>query len=322
MKMTTQVQAIMQLSSRRKSYGGPLKRTINRRTVDLFAGVGGLSLGFQQAGFDVVGAFEYWDKAISVYRANFDHHVHQVDLSEVSNATQIVEKYKPEVVIGGPPCQDFSSAGKRNERANARLTQAFAHIATAVNPLVIVMENVPRARLSQSYSEARATLKENGYGITETVLDASYCGVPQRRKRFFCVAFRGREDGLLDDYFESEPDVSPMSVADYMGHELDTEYYYRHPRNYSRRAIYSIHEPSATVRGVNRPIPPSYNGHHLDAANRELARPLSTYERSRIQTFPPDWQWIGTKTDVEQMIGNAVPVQLARFIAESVSLVF
>ena len=322
MEMITDNQAVMRMSSKREFRRDQRERTVNLRTVDLFAGVGGLSLGFQRAGFDVVGAFEYWDKAISVYRANFDHHVHQVDLSEVSNSIQMVVEYEPEVVIGGPPCQDFSSAGKRNERANARLTQAFAQIATAVDPLVIVMENVPRARLSQSYSEARATLKENGYGITETVLDASYCGVPQRRKRFFCVAFRDREDGLLADYFEREPDTSPLSVADYMGHELDTEYYYRHPRNYSRRAIYSIHEPSATVRGVNRPIPPSYNGHHLDAANRELARPLSTYERSRIQTFPPDWQWIGTKTDVEQMIGNAVPIQLARFVAESISLVF
>lgn len=291
------------------------------RTVDLFSGVGGLSLGFERAGYDLVSAYDNWPKALAVYQANFDHEVHELDISRVESTIKHVETYTPDVVIGGPPCQDFSSAGKRRERENANLTKCFAEVATAVEPSVIVMENVPRARLSDSYAEARSILEDRGYGITETVLDASYCGVPQRRKRFFCVALFGRQHDLLADYFADEPSLTPMSVADYFGDAIDTEFYYRHPRNYSRRAIYSIHEPSATIRGVNRPIPPNYTGHHLDAASREAARPLTTQERSRIQTFPPDWCWLGTKTDVEQMIGNAVPVELARFVAESVKLV-
>ena len=291
------------------------------RTVDLFAGVGGLSLGFARAGYEIVSAYDNWPKALAVYQANFDHDIHEIDLSSVEGAIEHIDAYAPDVVIGGPPCQDFSSAGKRRERSNANLTKCFAEIATSVEPSVILMENVPRARLSESYAEARSILEDRGYGITETVLDASYCGVPQSRKRFFCVALFGREDDLLADYFATEPSLTPMSVADYFGDAIDTEFYYRHPRNYSRRAIYSIHEPSATIRGVNRPIPPNYAGHHLDAARRYEARPLTTQERSRIQTFPPDWLWIGTKTDVEQMIGNAVPVELARFVAESIKLV-
>ena len=291
------------------------------RTVDLFCGVGGLSLGFARAGLEVVSAYDNWDKALTVYRANFDHDVHELDLSDVQAAIEHVVSDSPDVVIGGPPCQDFSSAGKRRERANANLTKCFARIATAAAPEVIVMENVPRARLSASYAEAKSILENQGYGITETVLDASYCGVPQRRKRFFCIALRDHEDDILSDYFAVGPSLTPLSVADYFGDTIDTEFYYRHPRNYSRRAIYSIHEPSATIRGVNRPIPPNYPGHRLDAANREMARPLTTQERSRIQTFPPDWNWLGSKTDVEQMIGNAVPVELARFVAESVKLV-
>ena len=288
------------------------------RTVDLFAGVGGLSLGFAQAGFDIVAAYDNWARALDVYGINFDHVAHRVDLSETVGAIEAVADYRPDVVIGGPPCQDFSSAGKRQERGNASLTEAFAEIALALDPRVIVMENVARARSSQAYRRSRTRIVERGYGITECVLDASLCGVPQRRKRFFVVAARGKPDGLMSHYFQSSIGSQPMSVGEYMGEEIDTDFYYRHPRNYSRRAVYSLDEPSATIRGVNRPIPPNYPGHPLDAAPVSKARPLTTKERSRIQTFPPDWIWTGTKTNVEQMIGNAVPVALAKFVAEGV----
>ncbi len=279
-----------------------------------------MSLGFQQAGFDLVAAYDNWIRATEVYNANFRHPIHEFDLSNIADAVDHVAEYSPEVVIGGPPCQDFSSAGKRKEQENASLTESFAVIATAADPHIIVMENVPRGRLSRAYRRARETMKGRGYGITETVLDASLCGVPQKRKRFFVIAIRDEPDGLLGDYFAEEPACSPLTVAQYLRDEIDIEYYYRHPRNYSRRAIYSINEPAATIRGVNRPIPPSYPGHHLDAAPKTLARPLTTYERSRIQTFPQDWRWKGTKTDIEQMVGNAVPVALARFVAEGVKL--
>ena len=290
----------------------------NRRTVDLFSGVGGLSLGFAQAGFDLVAAFDNWDRAVDVYSMNFQHAVCKLDLSETGRAIEAVATYEPEVVIGGPPCQDFSSAGKRLERGNASLTEAFAEIAVAVRPMLIVMENVPRARASRAYSNARELLVRHGYGVTECTLDASLCGVPQRRKRFFAVAVKGKPDGHLDQYFTSSVASGELTVGEYLGEEIDTRFYYRHPRNYSRRAVYSLEEPSATIRGVNRPIPPNYPGHPLDAAPVSMARPLTTKERSRIQTFPADWIWAGTKTNVEQMIGNAVPAALAKFVAEGV----
>ena len=288
------------------------------RTVDLFAGVGGLSLGFVQEGFEVICAYDNWPKAVEVNSVNFDHPVKCFDLSDVDAATRDVSRLSPDVVVGGPPCQDFSSAGKRKEEGNASLTEAFAEIAVRSAPRVIVMENVARAQQSRAYAAARRTLIANGYGISERVLDASLCGVPQKRKRFFAVGVLGGPDGLLDGYFMSETSSKPLSVAEYMGDQVDTRFYYRHPRNYSRRAIYSLDEPSATIRGVNRPIPPNYPGHPLDAAPKSDARPLTTWERSRIQTFPPDWIWSGTKTEQEQMIGNAVPVALARFVARGV----
>lgn len=177
------------------------------------------------------------------------------------------------------------------------------------------MENVARTVHSASYAKARRMFERSGYGLTEIILDASQCGVPQKRKRFFCIGAQDMKDSVFEESLVSMLSSQELTVAEYMKDEIDTRFYYRHPRNYSRRAIYSIDEPSATIRGVNRPIPPNYPGHPRDAAPIDRARPLTTLERARIQTFPATWQWQGRKTNVEQMIGNAVPVELGKFVA-------
>lgn len=291
------------------------------RTVDLFAGCGGLSLGFEEQGFEIVAAFELWDAAIKCYKANFNHPVLKVDLADTQNAVEIIKKYKPAMIIGGPPCQDFSHAGKRIEANRAGLTDSYAEIISAIRPICFVMENVDRAQKSNAYASARRILKDAGYGLTEIVLDASKCGAPQKRKRFICFGMLGKEDGFALDVFVKRQSQNSMTLRDYFGDSLGFEFYYRHPRNYNRRAVFSIDEPAPTVRGVNRPVPKGYPGHPNDACpvNSEL-HVLSTEERALIQTFPKSFKWIGNKTDVEQMIGNAVPVNLARYVAETVRL--
>lgn len=288
------------------------------KVVDLFAGVGGLSLGFEKAGFDVLAAYDAWAAAVAVYSRNLRHPAYLFDLSNEKSAAEHIAQHTPNVIIGGPPCQDFSSAGNRQERKNADLTQSFARIVSFVEPMLFVMENVEQARNSISYAQARKVFEQSGYGLTEVVLNASHCGVPQKRRRFFCIGARDMPDGAFSQCLTDMQTSQPLTVADYMGNEMDIEFYYRHPRNYSRRAIYSIDEPSATIRGVNRPIPPNYPGHPRDAAPTSKARPLTTHERSRIQTFPASWEWHGNKTNIEQMIGNAVPVELGGFIARAI----
>ncbi len=276
-----------------------------RNAVDRFAGCGGLSLGFQREGFPVVAAWERWDAAVNCYRANFSHPVFQTDLSDVAEAVKQIQPFRPDLIMGGPPCQDFSPAGKRIEAGRAALTDAYAEIVVRIKPLCFVMENVARARNSRTYGEARKVLKEAGYGLTEAVLDASLCGTPQRRKRFVCFGMRGKQDGFAVKEFSENQSAKPMTLREYFGDTLGFEYYYRHPRNYSRRAVFSIDEPAPTLRGVNRPVPKSYPGHPNDAcAVSEGLHALTTAERARIQTFPVGFKWVGSKTDVEQMIGN------------------
>jgi DNA (cytosine-5)-methyltransferase 1 len=289
------------------------------KIVDLFAGCGGLSLGFHNAGFDVVAAYENWKVAANCYEQNFDHPIFQLDLSNVAEASKHIKHFKPDMIIGGPPCQDFSHAGTRNEGDRASLTTSFANIVKNIKPTWFLMENVDRALSSKAYAEAKSIFTKAGYGLTERVLDASYCGVPQKRKRLFVIGLLDAENNFMADILEEKLSSKPMTIREYLGDELGIEHYYRHPRNYSRRGVFSIDEPAPTVRGVNRPIPKGYTGHSGDSIglNTKL-RPLTTMERARLQTFPKTFKWSASKTDLEQIIGNAVPVKLAEFVASSV----
>lgn len=210
--------------------------------------------------------------------------------------------------------------GKRIEAGRAVLTDAYAEIVATIRPKCFVMENVDRARNSRAYAEARETFKKAGYGLTEVILDASLCGTPQKRKRFICFGMQGEQDGFALNEFMAGQASAPMTLRDYFGDTLGFEYYYRHPRNYSRRAVFSIDEPAPTMRGVNRPVPKGYPGHPNDACVvTKGLHALTTPERALIQTFPADFKWVGSKTDVEQMIGNAVPVNLAQYVAKIVN---
>lgn len=278
-----------------------------------------MSLGFQLAGCDLVAAFENWEPAIAMYQENFSHPVHMTDLSK-HEAVNEISAYSPELIIGGPPCQDFSSAGKRDEsQGRADLTLSFVDIVTSVNPAFFVMENVERALKSNVMAVALQKLRDHGYGLTIRVLNASYFGVPQNRKRLFVIGELNGKENTFNKYIDELECNKPMTIRDYVGLDFGIEHYYRHPRSYMRRGVFSIDEPSPTVRGVNRPVPKGYPGHSGDTCEvtSEL-RPLTTKERSIIQTYPRDFKLIGTKTNVEQIVGNAVPVNLAKSVALSV----
>lgn len=289
------------------------------KTVDLFSGCGGLSLGLHSAGIKVLAAFDIWDAAIDCYRANFDHPIYKEDLSNSKTMVDIVRGFSPDMIVGGPPCQDFSHAGKRSEGNRADLTKAYATIVTSVRPTWFIMENVDRAQKSTAYEAARAIFKKADYGLNERVLDASFCGVPQKRKRFFCIGKLGEKDGFLNSTIDNSLSRTPMTIREYAGNSFGVNHYYRHPRNYCRRAVFSIDEPSPTIRGVSRPVPEGYKGHAGDTADVAGVRCLTSAERALLQTFPPTFKFIGVKTNIEQMIGNAVPVNLAAFVGRAIT---
>ncbi|MEI3231751.1 MAG: DNA cytosine methyltransferase [Gordonibacter pamelaeae] len=286
--------------------------------VDLFSGCGGMSLGFQNAGYNVLAAFDSWRPAVEVYRKNFDHPIFQQDLSDVDAAIASVEGYLPKVIFGGPPCQDFSTAGHQNENGGrAILSVAFSKIVIAVKPQWFVMENVATIKNTQSFKTVCDNFRNAGYGLTCKILNASYCGVPQTRKRMFIVGGLGEEEGFLEAELDAGLAEKPMTIRDYLGDSLGIDYYFRVPTNYSRRGVFSIDEPSMTIRAIDRPVPPGYTGNPNDLAPVSESRILTPKERSYIQTFPEEFEFFGGKSDVNTMIGNAVPVNLATYVASA-----
>lgn len=288
------------------------------RVIDLFAGCGGLSLGFQNAGFNIVAAFDNWDEAIDIYKNNFNHPIIKRDLGDTSDLSDMAQ-YAPDIIIGGPPCQDYSSAGHRDEDlGRAKLTIDYATIITTLRPQYFLMENVPNIQKSEKLTQVLDMFHNAGYGISRMVMDASKCGVPQKRRRYIVVGGLGEEEGFLDELLQVGQTKKSMTMRDYFGDTLGFQYYFRVPRSYSRRGIFSIDEPSMTIRGVDRPIPPGYHGHPNDPSPLTPdIRILTPEERSWVQTFPRTFQWgERSKTNLNQAIGNAVPVKLAEYIAK------
>jgi len=272
------------------------------------------------AGFDVVGAFDNWVAAHDAYALNVADHVDVVDLGCWEDAAERVSALAPDVVVGSPPCQDFSHAGPRSEGHNASLTVAFGRIVAAVGPTAFLMENVPRTARSVAYSEMWGILRSQGYVSFEKVLSADLYGVPQKRRRLFVFGVRSQMSDALVTW-SSELDrlasSESMSVREFMGDEIDFEHFSVHPRNYKRRAVFSVDGPAPTVRGVNRPGNcPGYPGHHLDSAPMSEAHSLTTRERARLQSFPAWFEWPGQNRNAvaEKLIGNAVPPLLARAV--------
>ena len=279
-------------------------------------------IGFVDAGFEISLATDIWNDAVSTYSTN-----HPTITTMAGDAFDLAEKIVSKgrgasLVFGGPPCQDFSVAGlRKGDGIRADQTDVFARIAVKINPKWIVMENVNTITTigKRHLDNVLKCLKRNGYGFTQTVLNAADYGAPQKRRRFFLIACKNRvnNDSRLISVLDSLKTAS-KSVSECLP-DTNTEYYYRHPRSYTRRAIFSIDEQSPTIRGVNRPIPPNYQPHPKDAA-RDLSqvRMLTAQERAVIQTFPVKYKFVGSKTSVEQQIGNAVPPVLAMAVGTAI----
>ncbi|WP_439637039.1 DNA cytosine methyltransferase [Oceanicaulis sp.] len=157
--------------------------------VDLFSGCGGLSQGFEEAGFEIVSAYDSWLPAVETYRRNFSHHI---DLCELGLDTELPAA---DVIIGGPPCQGFSSAGlRRTGDERNTLISVFSRLVERFRPKAFVFENVEGFLTGQSghfVFELLEPLISAGYRIHLRKINASNFGVPQHRKRVLVIGGLG-----------------------------------------------------------------------------------------------------------------------------------
>jgi len=157
--------------------------------VDLFCGAGGLSLGFCRAGIRPIHAIDHWKPAVDTYRSNLGDHV---VLEEITEDTVLPEST---LIAGGPPCQGFSSAGRRNgdDKRNTLVT-AFAQLVVKHKPTAFVFENVEGFLTGANGSfvfELLSPLLEAGYRIHLRKINAANYGVPQLRKRVIGIGGLG-----------------------------------------------------------------------------------------------------------------------------------
>ncbi len=207
MNITSQ-QAVLTKIARLRHGGAP-------RVLDLFAGCGGLSLGFHAAGFAIAGAVEFDPAAAASHGANFHpgepRHAIARDITKLSPG-QLAEEldlgpvaHAVDVIIGGPPCQAFARVGRSKLReidahpeaykhdARAQLYLEYLHYVDAFKPLALLMENVPDILNHGGQNVAEETcevLREKGYVASYTLLNSSHFGVPQMRERMILVAYR------------------------------------------------------------------------------------------------------------------------------------
>lgn len=331
----------------------------DRTLIDLFAGAGGLSLGFARVGFRPIFAVEWERDAAATYAANFGDHCY-------AGAIEDVAVFPPvDLIIGGPPCQGFSPLGRdRDDDSRAQLNTLWKEYLRAVRqvrPLAFVIENVPEFLTSAQYRTFRDTMRTDpslrDYVVDERVLNAADFGVPQRRRRGFVLGSRvGPIEWPGETHGPRSTDGRPYaSVRDAIG-DLPLEptgtdlHIGRHPTAVSLERYAAV--PPGGNRfdlAVNRPdlLPACWakkptgttdvfgrlwwerpsvtirtefykpeKGRYLHPV---ADRPITHREAARIQTFPDDFEFRGSKIQVARQIGNAVPPRLAEVVAAAVA---
>lgn len=320
--------------------------------VSFFAGAGGLDLGFQKAGFNVVWANEYDKDIWETYEKN--HHNTKLDRRSIVNI-QSDEVPECDGIIGGPPCQSWSEAGSLRGINDKRgqLFYDFIRILEAKQPKFFLAENVS-GMLLERHSEALKNIKElfknagTGYELSFKLLNASDFDVPQDRKRVFFVGIR--KD--LDFKFEfPQPLSQKVTLEDKIsdlqntvvpakeGNKTNKENCIVSNHEYmiggfssmfmSRNRVRSWDEQSYTIQagGRHAPIHPQapkmkfveQNKRIFVPSKEHLYRRLSVRECARIQTFPDNFTFHYNHISAGyKMIGNAVPVNLAKHLAKSI----
>lgn len=159
------------------------------KVVDLFAGAGGLSLGVQQAGLEVVAAYDNWKPAVDTYRLNFNDPIQQ------RNITRDLAVPSCDMIVGGPPCQGFSSAGlRRTDDDRNTLVGEYSRLIARTHPWAFIFENVEGFLTGQDglfVFELLEPLIEAGYRIHLRKINAANYGVPQHRKRVVAIGGLG-----------------------------------------------------------------------------------------------------------------------------------
>lgn len=171
------------------------------RTISLFSGAGGLDTGAIKAGASIIWANDMMKEACDTYRKNIGTHIEQGDIN--TKIDKLKSLGEVDLVIGGPPCQGFSVAGKMDTNdPRSQLIWSYVRVIEAVRPQAFVMENVKALATLEKWAMVRKrllhSLRSLGYMVNLMVLNASDYDVPQARERVFVIGFKGAKCNIPD----------------------------------------------------------------------------------------------------------------------------
>ena len=288
--------------------------------IDLFAGCGGLSLGFECAGVKTIG-YEMKPECCETYRANLNSECRNEMLTEETEYPQA------DVILGGPPCQPFSRRGKRKGKDDAR--DGFpAYIAAIrkVQPKIWVCENVKGLpELDEKYFQSiLEQFKALGYEVEYKVIRMSNYDVPQKRERLVIVGHRGGfkfPEETMHEVTSGEALADKLATvpddAEFLTPSMDRYIAaYEKASHCSRPRDLRLDEPARTLTCRN--LAGCTSDMHRIRLEDGRRRRLSVREAARLQSFPDWYEFSGTKEQQFTMIGNAVPPMFSYKLAQSV----
>lgn len=293
------------------------------RFIDLFAGIGGIRLGFESVGGRCVFSSEFDEDACKTYEANFGEHP-SGDITKI-NAKDIPNF---DVLLAGFPCQAFSIIGKKEGFANETCGTLFFEIERILKekkPYAFMLENVRNLTAhdgGRTFATIKTHLEAVGYHVYAKVLNALDFGVPQKRERIIIVGFL---DNVRFEFPEPVPENDRLKLMDILEETVDSKYYVRDAIRKSRLERlkdkdypkpYISHENMA---GSITPHPYSSCLRAGASANYILIndeRRPTEREMLRIQGFPDDYKIVVSYGKIKKQTGNSVAVPVIKAVAK------
>ncbi|MDK7204176.1 DNA cytosine methyltransferase [Streptococcus sp. UMB1203] len=318
------------------------------KSIELFAGAGGLALGIEQAGFDTIGLVEFDSSAAETLKYNRPHwnvihddvaNISKLDLEEYFS----IKKGELDLLSGGAPCQAFSYAGKRLGLEDTRGT-LFYHYAVfleKLQPKMFLFENVKGLTShdkGKTYETILNVFESEGYDVQSKVLNAWDYGVAQKRERMIMVGIRNDLSNSISFEYPSKHEYKPvlrdilmdcppsqgMHYSEYKRKIFELVppggYWRDIPENIAKEYMKSTWNMGGGRTGILRRLSldepsltvlTSPTQKQTERCHPLEARPFTIRENARIQSFPDNWKFQGSIGNQYKQIGNAVPVNLA-----------
>lgn len=305
--------------------------------VSLFAGIGGFDIGFENAGFNVIWANDFDKYAVETYKANVGNHIVLGDIRKVK------ESIPPhDVLVGGFPCQPFSTLGKLKGFEDEERGTLFFEIKSIIKkhfPKVVVLENVKNIVThdnKKTFARIISELEELDYQVNYQILNSQDYGIPQRRNRVYIVAFKKSAFKNLPQFIYPQKEELKITTQDLLDELVDEKYFLSSKlcetilghgtKGYIVNPTIDLAISKtlcATMHKMHRASQDNYitdekNRARFQNDNKTSLRRLTPNECRKLQGFPSDWNQVVSDTQAFKQFGNAVTVDVVYKVAMQV----